>query len=130
MKTILSFIENFITRGIGMHDYEQLQSENLYLKNIIARLMQQQDIGDLSNILTKRSSLSERIYLLMDLFQGRSDVYAIRFENKDGKKGYRPAHTFKCQSYNGNKDMLNRDALSLTTKLLIKYLLGVNTLYI
>jgi len=127
MKTILSFIENFITRGIGMHDYEQLQSENLYLKNIIARLMQQQDIGDLSNILTKRSSLSERIYLLMDLFQGRSDVYAIRFENKDGKKGYRPAHTFKRQSQNGNKDRQNRDALPLTKQVLIEHISGEKT---
>src|SRR5690625_7992599 len=121
MKTILSFIENFITRGIGMHDYEQLQSENLYLKNIIARLMQQQDIGDLSNILTKRSSLSERIYLLMDLFQGRSDVYAIRLENKDGKKGYRPAHTFKRKSQHGNNERITMDADPISTQDIIEH---------
>src|SRR5699024_6748703 len=102
-KTSIIFI-NFITRGIGMDDYEQLQNENLYLKNIIARLMQQQDIGDLSNILTKRSSLLERISLLENLFRGRSDVYAIRFENKDGRKGYKPALTFKHQLQKRNKD--------------------------
>lgn len=89
---------NLISRGIGMHDYEQLQNENLYLKKIIAKLMQRQDVGDFSNILTKRSSLSEKIRLLKALFLERLDVYAIRFVSKDGRNGYMLARRIECQS--------------------------------
>ncbi|HLR51652.1 MAG TPA: DEAD/DEAH box helicase family protein [Candidatus Avamphibacillus sp.] len=110
-----------------MHDYEQLQNENLYLKKIIAKLMQKLDIDDFSNILTKRSPLSERIYLLKDLFQGRSDVYAIRFENKDGKKGYRPARTFNSRSQNGDKSRQSRGSLPLTKQVLIEHISGKKT---
>lgn len=106
-----------------MHDYEQLQKENLYLKKIIASLMQQQDIGDFSNILTKRSPLSERISLLRYLFQGRSDVYAIRFESKDGRKGYMPA----LQSPSGNSDRQRGNTRPLTKQALIDHISGKRT---
>src|SRR5699024_6968257 len=117
-KTSIIII-NFITRGIGMHDYEQLQNENLYLKKIIAKLMQKLDIDDFSNILTKRSPLSERIYLLKDLFQGRSDVYAIRIGKKDCKKESRTARTFNYRLQNGDKSRQSKSSLTLTKQVLI-----------
>ena len=41
--------------------------------------------------LSKNSSESEKIALLLDLFQGRRDIYAERFESrKTGKSGYQP----------------------------------------
>ncbi len=44
------------------------------------------------NEVTMRSSAEEKIRLFRALFQGRSDVYARRWENtKTGKGGYSPA---------------------------------------
>lgn len=74
-----------------MSDYDQLLKENQYLKKILATLLQRQDMGDLSNVLTKKSPLDERVKLYKHLFQGRTDVYALRWESSDGKKGYKPA---------------------------------------
>src|SRR5699024_12652645 len=84
--------------------------------------MQKLDIDDFSNILTKRSPLSERIYLLKDLFQGRSDDYAIRFENKDGKKGYRTARTFNSRSQNGDKSHPSRGSLHFTQHVVTEHI--------
>jgi len=81
----------------------------------------------LSNILTKRSSLSEKISLLENLFRGRSDVYAIRFENKYGRKGYKPARMFKRQSQSENGNHQNRDFLPLTKQVLIEHISGEKT---
>ena len=36
------------------------------------------------------STPKEKIHLFMSLFKGREDVYAKRFEKKDGKGGYSP----------------------------------------
>lgn len=43
-------------------------------------------IGKVSNMSTPK----EKIHLFMSLFKGREDVYAKRFEKKDGKGGYSP----------------------------------------
>lgn len=44
-----------------------------------------------SEILTKDSSLSQKIALFRNLFKGREDVYAKRYDNKiSGKTGYTP----------------------------------------
>ena len=32
-----------------------------------------------------------KVYLFKDLFRGRDDVYAVRWEGKNGKTGYSPA---------------------------------------
>jgi len=40
---------------------------------------------------TRRSSLSDKIALFMSLFRGRSDVFARRWESRDGRAGYSPA---------------------------------------
>lgn len=45
---------------------------------------------------------SEHITLLKFLFQGRQDVYAIRWE-KDGKSGYMPAYKVDWSDYNKHK---------------------------
>ena len=43
-------------------------------------------------VVTKNSDLSEKVLLFMNLFHGRDDVYAKRWEsNKTGKSGYSPA---------------------------------------
>ena len=40
---------------------------------------------------SKRSPLSDKIALFMSLFQGRPDVYARRWESRNGRCGYSPA---------------------------------------
>jgi len=45
---------------------------------------------------------SEHIILLKSLFQGRQDVYAVRWE-KDGKSGYMPAYKVDWSDYNKHK---------------------------
>ena len=39
----------------------------------------------------KRSAMADKIALFMSLFQGREDVYAHRWESKNGGSGYSPA---------------------------------------
>ena len=39
---------------------------------------------------SKRSLMADKITLFMSLFQGRADVYARRWEGKNGRAGYSP----------------------------------------
>ena len=41
--------------------------------------------------ITAKSSPDEKVKLFRSLFRGRDDVYAVRWEGRDGKKGYSPA---------------------------------------
>ncbi|MFA5192710.1 MAG: restriction endonuclease subunit R, partial [Verrucomicrobiia bacterium] len=42
--------------------------------------------------ITAKSSSSEKIILFRNLFRGREDVYAVRWEGRNGKTGYSPAY--------------------------------------
>jgi superfamily II DNA or RNA helicase len=44
-----------------------------------------------SIIVNARSSTDQKVALFRSLFQGRTDVYPIRWESKNGKSGYSPA---------------------------------------
>lgn len=49
------------------------------------------EAGD-GGLLTMRSSAVEKVYLFRSLFQGRSDVFPLRFESRrTGRSGYQPA---------------------------------------
>jgi len=41
---------------------------------------------------TSKSSSDEKVKLFRNLFRGREDVYAARWEGRNGKTGYSPAH--------------------------------------
>lgn len=73
----------------------RLREENTYLKKQIQSLLKldnkKQDNIESFEIVTKRSPLAEKVQLYRSLFKGRTDVYALRWEAKDGKKGYLPA---------------------------------------
>lgn len=56
-------------------------------------------IGKVSNMSTPK----EKIHLFMSLFKGREDVYAKRFEKKDGKGGYSPVCTNEWKKWICNK---------------------------
>src|SRR5699024_10178799 len=66
---------------------------------------------------------SSDLSLLRYLFQGRSDVYDIRFESKDGRKGYMPA----LQSPSGNSDRQRGNTRPLTKQALIDHISGKRT---
>lgn len=70
-----------------MKDFEQLQRENLYLKQLLARLMNNQSTTDTCKIVTKMSTTEEKVHLLKSLFKARSDVFALRWESKSGGTG-------------------------------------------
>lgn len=86
-----------------MQEIEQLRAENDILKmllkeNGIALPITVSDADFSMNeeapsdtVITKRSPLPEKIALFLSLFHGRPDVYARRWESKNGRSGYSPA---------------------------------------
>ncbi|MHB8871818.1 MAG: TOTE conflict system archaeo-eukaryotic primase domain-containing protein, partial [Candidatus Doudnabacteria bacterium] len=82
-----------------------LLKENYDLKAENKKLKAQLGIGDLPTDgprvtneesipnKVKNRSVEEKIKLFMSLFKGRNDVYAKRWQNKEGKSGYSPVCT-------------------------------------
>ena len=83
---------------------EQLREENSMLKALLhaqgisvpnpssSSAMNGEKLTALSaHTVTKRSSLCEKTALYLSLFQGRTDVYARRWESRNGRYGYSPA---------------------------------------
>jgi hypothetical protein len=48
------------------------------------------DCNDQGYIVTMKSSPAEKIRLMSSMFYGRRDVFARRYERKDGRGGYAP----------------------------------------
>ncbi len=48
------------------------------------------DCNDQGCIVTMKSSSAEKIRLMSSMFYGRRDVFARRYERKDGRGGYAP----------------------------------------
>lgn len=96
--------------------YEQLHTENMHLKRLLVengisykesadpyqaipvKTPQETSAGypiidtqSINPVITKKSSLDERIKLYLSLFRGRRDVYACQWQSKEGKMGYSPA---------------------------------------
>ncbi|KPB06039.1 TOTE conflict system archaeo-eukaryotic primase domain-containing protein [Bacillus sp. CHD6a] len=74
-------------------DCERLSKENTYLKQQLTSLLQPNKSAENNgqDIVTRHSPLDAKIQLYRRLFNGRSDVYATRWESKDGRNGYLPA---------------------------------------
>jgi len=56
-------------------------------------VLEDQDLSDQfddSEQVSNSSSPDDKINLFMSLFRGRDDVYAKRWQNKEGKSGYSP----------------------------------------
>lgn len=84
--------------------YQVLFRENSNLKSEVKRLkaqlgiVEQQTVifdespkNDTASAVSKNSESKEKIELFMELFKARSDLYAKRWQNKEGKSGYTPA---------------------------------------
>lgn len=79
-------------------EIEQLRTENAELKALLhahgialptAKTPVEPAIHT-DEAVTKSSPLADKVALFMSLFQGRPDVYARRWESKDGRAGYSP----------------------------------------
>lgn len=79
----------------------RLRKENAYLKQQITGLLHQnkaeQNSIEAPQVVTKHSPLHMKIQLYKSLFKGRPDVYATRWEAKDGRSGYLPACAYEWE---------------------------------
>ena len=80
------------------------------------------------------ATAEQRIALFRSLFRGRDDVYAIRWENADGRSGYMPKADRDWKSYLSAKDKdrkkvdrLTRKYRSLTDDVVRAHLVGEHT---
>ena len=84
---------------------------------------------------SKKISNTEKIKIFMDVFKGRTDIYAKRWtSNKTGKSGYSPVcinefNTYKCdKSRMKCNECPNRILDSLTEEIILKHLQGKITI--
>jgi regulator of replication initiation timing len=91
-------IEQRLTDSLA--ECDRLQEENRQLRE---RLGPPQTGTTIQPVLTRsgniasatinsKSSQEEKVKLFRDLFRGRDDVYAVRWEGRNGKTGYSPAY--------------------------------------
>lgn len=89
------------------NECDQLKRENKYLRKLlkfdpneklyipkelmVEKIQTEKSINRNVTTTSNRLTPSEKITLLRSLFHGRTDVYAIRWENKNGRSGYSPA---------------------------------------
>ena len=86
-----------------MQKIERLQAENAQLRDLLRAhgiplsvIAQDADStaelkASSTSVITKGSPMTEKAALFLSLFQGRRDVYARRWEGKNGRAGYSPA---------------------------------------
>ena len=118
---------------------EKLRKENEELKKQIERFnskrlendemhVTQSLINNASNVLKP----IEKIKLFMNLFRGREDVYAIRWENKKGQSGYSPVCLNEWKSGLCNKPRIkcsqcsNKSYAKLDERVIESHLTGKN----
>ncbi|MFP5205188.1 MAG: TOTE conflict system archaeo-eukaryotic primase domain-containing protein [Acidobacteriota bacterium] len=84
---------------------------------------------------TKEDRARRRIALFRQLFRGREDVYARRWENSNGRHGYSPAALRDWKVINSSRpedrkkvDLSTRKFLPLTDEVIESHLLGKETI--
>lgn len=117
-----------------LQEVDQLRKENSYLREQLHMLMQHKplnpDTSRESSIVTKQSPIHSKITLFNSLFKGRQDVFAVRWESKNGNSNYTPAcaHEWKkpiCLKPEIKcRDCQNRTLLPLTNQVIIDHLNG------
>ncbi|MGG1674283.1 TOTE conflict system archaeo-eukaryotic primase domain-containing protein [Neobacillus sp. NRS-1170] len=120
-----------------LKELEYLRKENNYLKQLLSNMMHQkdkkEDISEKQKMISHRSLPEEKIQLFKSLFKGRTDVFANRWESKDGRSGYTPACDFEWQKPICQKPQLkcsacqHRKLIPLTDQVLYNHLSGEKT---
>lgn len=83
-------------------EIERLKQENAHLRqllkqNTIASGTFEHAKQPIMNQQTKDRKIQQRIQIFKSLFRGRDDVYAVRWESRNGKSGYTPACALEWQ---------------------------------
>jgi superfamily II DNA or RNA helicase len=115
-----------------LNELELLKKENKYLKQLISNIMHQREETEETGekMVTSKSLPEEKIALFKTLFKGRTDVFAYRWESRDGKKGYTPACELEWQKPICQKPLIkcsecqHRKLTPLTNQILFKHLSG------
>jgi superfamily II DNA or RNA helicase len=133
--------------GAHLAEVQKLREENLYLRSLLSShgiqipdyLTLAADSLQVSNPTTEArspgvSTAAQRIALYRSLFRGREDVFAIRWQNNDGRSGYMPKADRDWKSYLGAKeedrkkvDRLTRKYRPLTDDVVREHLVGEQT---
>ena len=110
---------------------EKLETENKELKEKIYGKVENKD----SQKEVKIISNEEKVKIFMEVFKGRTDIYAKRWEsNKTGKTGYSPVCKNEFSTYKCDKSRVkcnecpNRILEPLTTEIILKHLQGKITI--
>jgi len=80
-------------------------------------------LADSMSILTPE----DKVKLFRSLFRGRDDVYAIRWDGRNGKSGYSPARRFRPQNAQGKTARIDPVDLLPLTDAVVRDHLGVLT---
>ena len=73
---------------------------------------------------TSKSSSDEKVKLFRSLFRGREDVYALRWEGRNGKTGYSPAYQKIWSNLFQKKPDEPKDYFPLTDQVIHDHLTG------
>ncbi|MBM7653464.1 TOTE conflict system archaeo-eukaryotic primase domain-containing protein [Neobacillus cucumis] len=120
-----------------LKELEHLRKENDYLKHLLSNMMHQRDekieLFEKEKKISNRSLPKEKIQLFKSLFKGRSDVFANRWESKDGRSGYTPSCDLEWQKPICQKpkikcsECVHRKLSPLTNQELFNHLSGAKT---
>ena len=110
---------------------QKLEKENKELKEkIYGKIEETQQVDSQKNI-----SNEEKVKIFMEVFKGRTDLYAKRWtNNRTGKSGYSPVcknefNTYKCdKSRIKCNECINRELMPLTEDIILKHLRGEITI--
>ena len=110
---------------------EKLEKENNELKEKIYGRIEEKEI----EIEPKDFSNEEKVRIFMEVFKGRTDLYAKRWtSNKTGKSGYSPVCKNEFSTYKCDKPRVKcnecpyRELLPLTEEVVLKHLKGEITI--
>lgn len=120
------------------YENTQLRKNSPEVKTEPAKKLESQNTSsnnsDTGAIVTQSSTTKEKIQLFRSLFQGRQDVYPIRWVNKNGRAGYSPACANEWDRRFCNKPRIkcsecpNRKLLPLTDRVIHSHLAGGKTI--
>ncbi|WP_223282854.1 TOTE conflict system archaeo-eukaryotic primase domain-containing protein [Neobacillus kokaensis] len=120
-----------------LQELNRLRKENTYLKQLLSNIMHNR--VESSNMEIRESNVSnrslpeEKMHLFNSLFKGRTDVFAYRWQSKDGRSGYTPACDFEWQKPICQKPMIkcsecqHRKFTPLTNQVIFQHLSGEKT---
>jgi hypothetical protein len=126
-----------VENNLLLKELELLKKENMYLKRLLSNIMHQREEevnnSNAGKIISNRALPNEKIKLFKSLFKGRMDVFAYRWESKDGRIGYTPACDLEWQKPICQKPLIkcsvckHRKLSSLTDQVLFNHLSGEKT---